>query len=181
LTGTPFGNPPTIVPTTTATVTLSALPLPRNKLTTPVPSLFRHFEAGGRFSYIPPDGWELQDFPGLSYKVARGPTIAGRTPSMVVTDDVFSGSLDDYVKANLVNLQRYPGFSVVGQVDFQPYGGSRAIKLISVDTSQDERQTFYFFASPSKKFVVTCTRPATQLAWVDTACDQSMNTFRFEP
>lgn len=73
-----------------------------------------------------------------------------------------------------------PGFSSIAQVEFKPYDGDRAIKLISVDTTKDERRTFYFFAGPSQKFVVTCTRPATQLEWVDIACDQSINTFRFE-
>jgi hypothetical protein len=142
----------------------------------------RHYEVGGGFSFVPPQGWHLEASPDSRVKspLAVGPKVGGRTPSIVVVEEVFGGSLDDYVKANLVNLGFTPGFQVLAQNDFQPNEGDRAIKLETMDATYDGRFSFYFFAGPRSKFVITCTRPSTLLATVDLACDQSMRTFRFD-
>jgi hypothetical protein len=178
------GNLPTVVPVAQATVPSTNTPpsgAPAQKSPTGIPSnLNRYFEPQGGFSFVPPDGWQMQELPGLKFKIASGPTIEGHTPSIVFVDETFDGSLDDYVKASLVTLQRSPGFLVVTQDDFQPDEGGRAVRLVTDDNTQQVHQTFYFFNGPTKKFVITCTHHAGQQETVDAACDQSMKTFRFE-
>jgi hypothetical protein len=60
----------------------------------------RHAESGG-VSFIAPAGWKSQAFPGLKYKIAVGPAVAGFAPNINVVDESFTGSLDSYVEENL--------------------------------------------------------------------------------
>lgn len=45
------------------------------------------FGSGGVFSYVPPSGWKVQDFPGLKFKISRGEAVKGFAPNIVVVDE----------------------------------------------------------------------------------------------
>jgi hypothetical protein len=189
-TPTPTSTPtplPTFTPsptsTSTPTPTLTPTPQPTE---TPTPILDeRHIEIEGGFSYIPPSGWRVTELPGLKYKIASGIPTDDFAPNLNFVDEAFSGSLDDYVVANIAiieELDLFKDVKVVGQEDFLTDEGTRGVKVTIEDTQHDIElyQVFYFFDSGARKFVVTYTRLADKGQANDVLVDQSVRTFRIE-
>ncbi len=42
------------------------------------------------FSYAPPKGWKVMEFPGLKYKIARAEPVQGFAPNIVVTSEEYA-------------------------------------------------------------------------------------------
>lgn len=147
-------------------------------------SLERHYEQSGNFSFVPPSGWQLGDLPGMKYKVAFGTFSDDFTPNINVIDEVYDGSLDNYVELNLGVMQRVsPEFKLISQQEFVNNTGAKAVKLVTDNSlfGRQLRQTFYLFESGQTKYVATCTRLiGSKQAAVDTQCEESMRTFRIE-
>lgn len=143
----------------------------------------RHYEPAGSFSYVPPAGWDLVDSAQLAYQVAAGPEQDGFTPNLVVVDEAFDGSLDDYVAASLTSMnQVFQGFRLIHRRPFKSDEGLAGTRLITENAQGGRtlRQAYYFFESGPTKFVLTCTQLAEAGDSLDTTCDASAQTFRLE-
>ncbi len=143
----------------------------------------RYIESEGGFSYIPPSGWEVVEFPGLKYKIARGVPTGDFAPNINFVDEAFSGSLDDYVTASLNAIsQFFKDEYFISQEEFMTNEGQRSVKVIIENTQNGIEliQVFYFFDAGTKKFVVTYSRSADNGQENDILVDQSMKTFRIE-
>jgi len=179
-------------PTSPATWTptpLSATPTPTSTNTpdsTLTPTLVpdgRHVESEGGFSYVPPSGWQVTEWPGLKYKIASGAPIGDFAPNLNFVDEAFSGSLDDYVAANIATVKEaFQDVRVISQEDFFTDEGERGVKVVIENTQHDTEfyQAFYIFDAGEKKIAATYTRLADQGQENDALVDQSMRTFRIE-
>ncbi len=144
------------------------------------------FGSGGVFSYVPPTGWSVSEFPGLKFKISRGAPAKGFAPNIVIADEAYNKSLDDYAKDSIANLQKlFHGLKVLGQNDFTTSDGTRVIR---VTTERDDdlvkkrlRQVFYFYDAGNKKLVATCSGLAEEGPGSDMVCDASMKTFSVAP
>jgi hypothetical protein len=141
-----------------------------------------HEQAGG-FSYEPPKDWQLMDFAGMKYRISHGPAANGFAPNINVVEEKFSGSLSKYVDLNLDTMKKaFPDLTILKREDFQTEDGADSIRLVTENKQQGKmlRQTFYFFANSSRKFVVTCSALADKGAALDVTFADSMRTFRFD-
>lgn len=144
------------------------------------------FGGGGIFSYVPPKGWKVADFPGLKFKISLGAPVKGFAPNIVVVDEAYEKSLDDYAKDNIATMQQmFPGMKLLGQTDFTTAGGARAIKLVTERTDESVkgkmRQVYYLYDAGNKKLAVTCSSLAEEGAASDAVCDGAMKTFTVKP
>jgi len=144
------------------------------------------FGGGGIFSYVPPNGWKVLEFPGLKFKISRGDPVKGFAPNIVVAEEAYNKSLDDYAKDSIVTMQKlFHGLKIISQTDFTTSDGTRVIKLL---TERDDdmarkrvRQVFYLYDAGNKKLVATCTSLAEEAPASDLVCDTSMKTFNVTP
>ena len=140
------------------------------------------FGGGGIFSYVPPNGWKVLEFPGLKFKISRGEPVKGFAPNIVVADEAYNKSLDDYAKDNIATMQKlFHGLKIISQTDFTTSDGTRVIKLL---TERDDdlankrvRQVFYLYDAGNKKLVATCSSLPEEAPASDLVCDASMKTF----
>jgi hypothetical protein len=140
------------------------------------------FGGGGIFSYVPPNGWTVSEFPGLKFKISRGAPVKGFAPNIVVADEAYNKSLDDYAKDNIATMQKmFHGLKILGQTDFTSSDGTRAIKLLTERdddiSKQRVRQVFYFYDAANKKLVASCSSLAEAALASDLVCDATMKTF----
>ncbi len=142
----------------------------------------------GEFSYSIPNGWVLRDVTwSPKFKSAYGQSIDGFAPSINVSDESFSGTLDDYVASSLRILPTQyekmgiKNFQVLDRSNFVTDAKQRGIKVItkSDKDGREARLTFYFFDGKNgKKFVVTCIASAQEGEVYDKIYDKSMKTFK---
>ncbi len=139
------------------------------------------YEKSGGFSYDPPAGWQIMEYPGLKYQIAHGPINSDFTPNINVVDETFSGSLVDYVEANLQALERiFPGLEVLSSEKVQTEDNQDAVMIIAENKQQGRwlRQTFFFIGPADRKYVVTCTVPAEGGDAFDPVFSECLKTFR---
>jgi hypothetical protein len=140
-----------------------------------------HYEQAGGFSYDPPKGWQITQFPGLKYRISHGPAEHEFAPNINVLDESFVGSLAEYVDLNLGKMKdMFTGFTLLKREDFQTEDGLPGTRLVVEDKQQGRalRQTFCFFSNSTRKYVVTCTALAEGGESLDGLFAQSMRTFR---
>ena len=78
----------------------------------------RQREPAGGFSYVPPEGWTVKDFPGLKYKILHTTPVDQFAPNLNVMDENWQGTLEEYGKQNLASMKKlFPGFQLVKQVE----------------------------------------------------------------
>ena len=138
-------------------------------------------ESAGRFSYDPPPGWTVGEYPGMKYRIAAGPEKAGFSPNINVVDEAFAGPLPEYIDANVAMLQRvFEDPEVIRREDFQTADMDPAARLVveNPQHGRDLRQTFYFFDGKSRKYVVTCTALSADADAWDAVFESSMKSFR---
>lgn len=144
------------------------------------------FGSGGFFSYVPPSDWKVSELPGLKFKISIGLPVNGIAPNIVVADEAYDKSLDDYAKVNTATIQKlFRDLKILGQNDFVTSDGTRAIKEV-IERYDDLakrrlRQTFYFYDAGNKKLVATCTGVPEAASAQDLVCDASMKTFTVTP
>ena len=166
------GTPPTAAPTATLA---------------PTPTLEResdrYYEAVGGFSYIPPAGWELIDASGAEYKIAVGPEQGDFRPNLVVVDEPFDGSLDEYVSTSIANMgDFFEGSQLISQDEFAPQDGPAGVRFV-VENAQGGRllrHSFYCFDAGARKFVLTGTQLAGASVSLEPTFDAAARTFRLE-
>lgn len=140
------------------------------------------FGSDGLFSYVPPDGWKVSEFPGMKFKVCLGQPAKGFASNITVVDEASEKPFDDYIKDNIANMQKiFQDLKISSQTDFTTSDGARAIKMV---TERDDgqikkrlRQVFYFFDAGNKKLIATCSSLAEDGAALDKVFDAAMKTF----
>lgn len=140
-----------------------------------------HYEKAGAFSYDPPAGWQVSEFPGLKYKVAFGPRENEFTPNINVVDEAFPGTLAAYVEANLKNMQNFfVNLTILAREEFITFDNNTAVKLITENEQQRHRlrQTFFFIGSGKRMYVITCSSIAEDGDRFDNIFDDCVRTFR---
>ena len=141
----------------------------------------QHYEKAGAFSYDPPPGWQVIEFPGLKYRISHGPRENEFSPNITVVDEAFSGILAGYVDANLQNMEKlFVNLKVLSREDFRTQDNEVAVKVVTENEQQGRmlRQTFFFIGSGNRKYVVTCTALADGGDKFDTVFAGSAETFR---
>jgi hypothetical protein len=136
----------------------------------------------GGFSFTPPKGWQEKNIPGLKYKAHIGPPSHGFAPNINVLDDSFSGSLNEYIDGNAGSLKKaFPNLKEVRRHAFSTRSGVQGMKLVTNNNFQGKnlRQTAYFFANGSKKYVVTCSCAGEDARRLEPVFDEAMATFQF--
>ncbi len=143
------------------------------------------FGGDGIFSYVPPQGWRVVEFPGLKYKIAHAAPANAFAANINVVSEKYSGSLDDYARDNVAQMQAGGGgFALLGQTDFTTSDGLRGIKLVTEadDMYSKEkrrlRQIQYLFNAGPEMLVVTCSALADEGKTLDQEFDAAMKTFR---
>jgi len=124
----------------------------------------------------------------MKFKAMIGPSAAGFAPNICTVDELFSGSLDAYVKGNLAAFQeasrKFPSrkFHLAQPDDFKTTAGEQGARLVTESENQGRllRQTFYFFGKRDTKFVITCSTLAEGGDKLDSVFETSIKTFRFE-
>src|SRR5438094_9992620 len=80
-----------------------------------------HYEKAGGFSYDPPNGWQIIQFPGLKYRISHGPRENEFAPNINIVDETFIGTLAEYVDVNLGNMKKmFIDLTLLKREDFQP-------------------------------------------------------------
>lgn len=165
-------------PTPSQTPTLTPI---RSPTATPEPG--RHYEFEGGYSIIPPDGWEIGEIPGFVFKVFFGPGVDDFAANLLVLDEEFEGSLEEYFLGNLLSLEQlFDPLEIFDQEEFSTDLGVGGIR-IAIETVQQGisvHQTLYFLEGGDRYFVATCSRTIVGFEEVDALCDASVQTFRLE-
>ena len=135
------------------------------------------------FSVVPPESWQVVDYPGLKYKVFMGPRENGATPNINFADEIYNGSLDDYVDLNVEALKKYLGdVEIIYRGSFVTLKNLESKKIIAITEQQGYllRQSLYFFPGENGlKMAVACTALASSGEKYDRIFDDSMKTFEW--
>jgi len=114
----------------------------------------RHVEPKGGFSFCPPDGWNIRDYPKEKFKIMLGPASDGFAPNLNVRElKNLPQSLQDVaamVSKFYAGNPEGMGTSYVGsftQSEFTTFANQPGIKLAfqSVKEGVRLRSTMYFF------------------------------------
>ena len=143
----------------------------------------RHYEEGGRFSFVPPDGWQVVQLPGMKYGVFSGPTANGFAPNINVLDEAYAGSLDDYVTLSIRNLRvMFPQFLKLSQEDLKLDSGLPAVRVVGRNSmnNMEMEQTMYFVKRSSKMFVITGSKLASDGRNLANEFEKCARSFREE-
>ncbi len=143
------------------------------------------FGGDGIFSYVPPQGWKVVEFPGLNYRVSHGAPANEFAPNINVMAEAYSGPLENYARAGAARMKAAGGgFELLKQTDFTTSDGLRGVKAVfEVDdrfsqTKRRLRQTQYLFNAGPTTLVVTCSTLADGGTDFDQVFDTAMKTFR---
>jgi len=140
-----------------------------------------HHERAGGFSYDPPSGWQIVEFPGLKYRISHGPQANDFAPNINVVDEEFAGTLTEYVDVNLRIMERtFPRMRFRGREDLRTHDGQPIVKILTENEQLGLtlRQTYFFIGSASRKYVVTCTALAAGGERFDAAFAEGARSFR---
>ncbi len=143
----------------------------------------RHYEDGGGFSLVAPDGWNVTEFPGFKYRVFLGTPVDEFAPNLNVVDEVFQGTIDRYVEQSLTTMEKlFPEFEKLSQEDFTLDSGARAVRIVTQNVQFGKKltQTFYMVGDGSTKYVLTASKLATDTRDLDPLFDASARSFRFD-
>lgn len=150
---------------------------------TPATDENRHVEKDGGFSFVPPEGWTVREFPGQKYQIVFGPAENQFAANINVVEEPYRGTVDNYLKATKELLPKaIKKYQLIKQEPFQTAAGIKTQRLIIEGEQQGHllRQTFYLFPSPTKMFVVTCSTVSAGGEKLDGTFESSMKSFRFE-
>lgn len=124
----------------------------------------RLIEKDGGFSFCPPGGWIVREFPGLKFKIAIGPRDNSFTPNINITDYQFEGTLEQFTDQSINEMKNsMESFTLITNENFVTEKKVTAKRLISISKGKKQmlRYSFLYFMGPKRKFIViTCTSPA---------------------
>lgn len=139
------------------------------------------YEKSGGFSYDPPSGWSVVEFPGLKYRISHGPRENDFAPNINVVDERFTGTLAEYIDVNLENTADvFVKMEVIGREDFSTEDGESGVRILIENEQQGRmlRQNFFFIGPGVRKYVVTCTALVDGGDRFDRVFSESVETFR---
>ncbi|MCX5873287.1 MAG: DcrB-related protein [Deltaproteobacteria bacterium] len=117
-------------------------------------------EPTGGFKYMIPEGWTTAEFSGFKFKISRGVPSSGFAPNIAVVDEAFGGSVEDYITACLVPMEKgAEGFKLLEKKPFDTDSGIKGIKLVfesKWDGKQLMQTQYYFKGTKGKMLVITC-------------------------
>jgi len=135
------------------------------------------------FSVVPPKSWQVTNYSGLKYKIFIGQRENNFTPNINFIDEVYNGSLDDYVDLTIKSLKAYiSNVEIIYQNSFVTDDNLESRKIIAITEQQGYllRQSQYIFPGKNGlKMVATCTALASSGEMYDIIFDNSMKTFKW--
>jgi len=142
-----------------------------------------YVENNGGFSVVPPKSWQVVNNSWSKYKVFMGPRENNFTANVNFVEEVYNGSLDDYVYLNIEVLKDLiSNVEIIYQSSFVTLKNLESQKVIAITEQQGYllRQSFYFFSGKNGlKMVATCTALAGSGEKYDEIFDNSMKTFEW--
>ncbi len=135
---------------------------------------------GAPFTMSAPKGWQLREIPGITFKIAIGPSAGGFAANINVVSEAFRGTPDTYADANERTLSTLPQYAKHGRVPFKTSQGKPAVKLIATQTQQGKsvRQIFYFMSGQKgKMYVITASAIASEGSKFDALFDATARSF----
>jgi hypothetical protein len=128
-----------------------------------------------------PEGWTTAEFPGFKLKISRGVPSSGYAPNIVVVDEAFDGSVEDYVTACLGPMEKDDqGFKLLEKKPFNTDSGVKGIKLVfesKWDRKQLVQTQYYFEGIKGKMLVITCSVLPEDGPKFSQIFDSAMKTF----
>jgi len=128
-----------------------------------------------------PEGWTTAEFPGFKLKISRGVPSSGYAPNIVVVDEAFDGSVEDYVTACLGPMEKDDqGFKLLEKKPFNTDSGVKGIKLVfesKWDRKQLVQTQYYFKGIKGKMLVITCSVLPEDGPKFSQIFDSAMKTF----
>ena len=139
------------------------------------------WEPSSGFKYMIPEGWTTAEFPGFKLKISRGVPSSGYAPNIVVVDEAFDGSVEDYVTACLGPMEKDDqGFKLLEKKPFNTDSGVKGIKLVfesKWDRKQLVQTQYYFEGIKGKMLVITCSVLPEDGPKFSQIFDSAMKTF----
>ena len=119
----------------------------------------RHYEEDGGFSYIPPEGWEIYEIPGLKYHGLMDSNLSGS--NVIFVDETYSDSLENYVDQSIEALRLYfpDFFEMISMDEIETDSGLHGTSVVTQNVVNDIEvyQTYFFFDLGEKILVITYT------------------------
>jgi len=141
----------------------------------------RVFEQSGNFSYRPPLGWNVTEYPGLKYKIVFGPSENNFAVNINFVDEIYNGNLRSYIDLSIANLKEIvEEYKLLSRDTFVTNLGISGERVIINDVQQRffMRQIFYFIPAPDNRyFVITCSSLDNVASKYIPIFDESMKTF----
>ncbi len=141
----------------------------------------RYTAPDNSFSFIPPEGWEKQDMPGMKYKIFITQPAEKFAPNIGIVDESSNLSLKDYVDASRKVLAgTVESFKELSLEPFTAEGSLQGYRLSFKSRYMDKDliQTQYYFSAPNKKFIITCSMAEKDTRPIFSQCDKSLKTFQ---
>ena len=135
------------------------------------------------FSYTIPSGWFIREVQGIKYKLVSDVPRAGYSSNIYIIDEKRDVDLDNYLKISLSTLKRLmKNFKVIEQSSIITNDGmkGRMLRYTNEQKGRMLRQTQYYFAKGSQKYIITCTSAADIDKFLDKVFDQSVRTFKLK-
>jgi len=140
-------------------------------------------ERNGGFSMSMPRGWQPMDV-GLKYSAIIGNTENGFTPNFTFVDDIFAGSISEYIDATLSALGLfYSDLIIINRGNFSTGSGLQG-EYVLIQGRLGEisvRQKAYVF--PNVKgdgnITITSSAPSINGERFDAIFDECVKTFRW--
>jgi hypothetical protein len=133
-------------------------------------------------SLQPPKDWIEKNIPGLSYPAFASDATEMPTASLTLIDEVYSGSLNEYIETNLKSIARaFKGFQRLNQAEFKTNSGMTGVAIAteSEQFGKQVRQILYFFTGKDgKKLVFTCSFLAKESEKLAPLCAASLQTLK---
>jgi len=147
----------------------------------------RHYEDYEKFSYVPIEGWEIQEFPGLTTKILMATDQSSIGVNLVFVPEVFNGNTEEYANAAIATAKPVLENFVEGQKTiYKTDSGLTVVKLPATYKSQglEISGIFYMIGDDSDlsrpKLTVTLTKFANTPATIESQVDDLVKSIRFE-
>lgn len=109
------------------------------------------------FSFPAPKDWSVVEAPGLKYKVALATPYKKFSPNIVVIDQTFDGTVEDYATQSIKTMPaQSPGSKFLNKTPFVTKDGTLGLKLAykTVYNKDSLRQVFYLVPAKNKRMLV---------------------------
>lgn len=146
-----------------------------------LPTMDRHFEKDGNFSYIPPDGWTLSKIRGFDYMLLLGPANEKFTSNVHFQFEKYPESLEDYVSFSLDRLKNARKIlKFLSKIPINTLSGLKGYKVIVSNDMNGIplQQTIYFLDDGNRKFGITYSRLSNEGKEFDSIIDLTIYSFQ---